>query len=72
MGQFILNGRNYSGLTYAHGVFIDTDNVITTYSSSGGASIPNYTATQDSAISIYVFGKASQTIEIWNSCKYGS
>ena len=65
MGQFILNGRNYSGLIDAQGVFIDTDNVITTYSSSSGASIPNYTATQDSAVSFYVFGKASQTCRIY-------
>jgi len=44
MGKLILNGRNYSGLIDAQGVFIDTDNVITSGTHSGNFS---YTATQD-------------------------
>ena len=44
MGQFILNGRNYSGLTYAQGVFIDVNNVIAQGAYTGSFS---YTATQD-------------------------
>lgn len=44
MGQFILNGRNYSGLTYANGCFIDTDNLITSGQYTGTLS---YTATED-------------------------
>lgn len=65
MGQFILNGRNYSGLTYAHGVFIDADRILTNYNSSGGASIASYTATEDCFIAFYVFGKSSQTCRIY-------
>ena len=45
MGQFILNGRNYSGVTYANGCFIDTNNVIKAETSYTGSF--TYTASQD-------------------------
>lgn len=46
MGQFILNGRNYSGITYANGCFIDTDNVV--YSAfTFDSSVHTWTATED-------------------------
>lgn len=56
MGQFILNGRNYSGITYANGCFIDTDNLITSgqHSSSNPLS---YTATSD----CYIFSVVALT-----------
>lgn len=53
MGQFILNGRNYSGVTYANGCFIDTDNVIVQSVSFSNSSPINYTATMDCVVEIY-------------------
>lgn len=48
-----------------YGAFIDTSRVITNYSSSGGSAIPSYTATEDCAISMYIFGKGSQTCRVY-------
>lgn len=62
MGQFILNGRNYSGLTYAQGLFIDTDNVIKSRTQFYGSM--NYTATEDCYVGIYIVGVAGNGVSI--------
>ena len=62
MGKLILNGRNYSGLVDAQGVFLDTDNIIvpeTTYRGS-----LSYTATSDCYIYLYVANKPSDSTEV--------
>lgn len=48
-----------------YGAFIDTNRVLATYNSSGGASIASYTATEDCFVAFYVFGKGSQTCRIY-------
>lgn len=48
-----------------YGAFIDTNRLLTTYSSSGGSAIPSYTATEDCAISMYIFSKGSQTCRVY-------
>lgn len=70
MGQFILNGRNYSGITYANGCFIDTDNVITSGTYTGTFS---YTANCDCIVVIGLVSISSNqgTIKI-DDAKYES
>ena len=49
MGKLILNGRDYSGLINANGVFIDTD-VVVKATTTVDNTIETYTPTQDCAI----------------------
>ena len=63
MGKLMLNGRNYSGLVDAQGIFIDTENVIvpqTTYSGTG-----SYTASQDCCVSIDIANETNDLGRIY-------
>lgn len=62
MGQFILNGRNYSGITYAQGVFIDTDSLLVPQTSFRGSM--SYTATEDCFVEFYIVPILNDTTRI--------
>lgn len=65
MGRIVRNGLDYSGISVnADGVFIDTDNIIIAETYENDQTIPNYTATEDCFIRIYVMGKGQQTTTI--------
>ena len=62
MGDLILNGRRYSGLIDAQGIFIDTDNVI--YEDAFRGSM-TYIATRDCFIRLYiVLGTGATYVDI--------
>lgn len=54
MGKILLNGIEYSGLSVINGMFIDTDNVITSGTITAGSSI-SYTATADCAFDFLAY-----------------
>lgn len=62
MGQFILNGRNYSGITYAQGVFIDTDSLLVPQTAFRGSM--SYTATEDCFVEFYIVPILNDTTRI--------
>ena len=54
MGKILLNGIEYSGLSVINGMFIDTDNVITSGTITAGSSV-SYTATADCAFDFLAY-----------------
>lgn len=63
MGKIIRNGLDYSGLINVDGVFIDTDNVIQTDTSTGSFS---YVASSDCYIGMYLIPNGDCSIKINN------
>lgn len=59
MGQFILNGRNYSGITYANGCFVDTTNIITSGTITAGVE-GTYLASEDVAFDFLLYASGGQ------------
>ena len=62
MGRIISDGIDYSGLVYANGCFIDTDNVIKSSTQYYGSM--SYTATEDCYVGLYIVGVPGSDVAI--------